>query len=76
MLQPDPLVRILITLCDGTRDRAALIEGLAEAVNKGELHLQEQGWPVQDPKRVRSLLEKIYDGSLEKLHLIGLLAGE
>ena len=76
MLQPDPLVRILITLCDGTRDRAALIEGLAEAVNKGELHVQEQGWPVQEPKRVRSLLEKICDGSLEKLHRIGLLAGE
>ena len=76
MLQPDPLVRILIAMCDGTRDRTALIEGLAEAVNKGELHLQEHGWPVQEPKRVRSLLEKIYDGSLEKLRRIGLLAGE
>ena len=76
MLQPDPLVRILITLCDGTRDRTALIEGLAEAVNKGELHLQEHGWPVHDSKRVSSLLEKIYDGSLEKLQRIGLLAGD
>jgi len=73
MLQPDPLVRILITLCDGTRDRAALIEDLAGAVNQGELQLQEHGWPVQDPGRVRTLIGKIFDGSLEKLHRIGLL---
>ena len=76
MLQPDTFVEKLIILCDGTRDREALIEALAEAVDKGELHLHEHGWPVHDQNRVRSLLEKIYDGSLEKLRRIGLLAGE
>jgi len=75
MLQPDPFVEKLIILCDGTRDREALIEALAEAVDKGEIHLQEHGWPVHDPKRVRTLTEKICDGSLEKLRRIGLLVG-
>lgn len=73
MLQPDPFVRKLIALCDGTRDRAALIEDLAGAVNQGELQLQEHGWPVQDPGRVRFLIDKIYDRSLGKLRRIGLL---
>lgn len=73
MLQPDPFLRELITLCDGTRDRAALVEGIAEAVERGKLQLQEHGWPVQDPQRVRSLLDQILDGSLEKLRRIGLL---
>lgn len=73
MLQPDPFVGKLITLCDGTRDRAAIIDALTEAMKNGEFQFQEHNQPVQDPERARFLIDKIYDGSLGKLRRIGLL---
>lgn len=73
MHEPDPLVGKLIPLCDGTRDRAALVEALTEAVGNGELRIQEHGRAVEDPERARALMEKIYDGSVEKLRRIGIV---
>ena len=73
MLQPDPFAAKLITVCDGTRDRAAIIDALTEAMKNGELQFQEHGQPIQDPERARSIIDKILDGSVEKLRRIGLL---
>ena len=43
----DPLGRMLIRLCDGTRDRPALVDALVGSVG-GELLLTVQGEPVTD----------------------------
>jgi hypothetical protein len=73
MHEPDPFLGKLIPLCDGTRDRAALVEAITEAAMNGELRLQEHGRPIADRERARLLLEKIYDGSVEKLRRIGIV---
>jgi hypothetical protein len=73
MHQPDPFVKKLIPLCDGTRDRAAIVEAITEAAMNGELRLQEHGHQIADRERARLLLETIYDGSVEKLRNIGIL---
>ena len=73
MHQPDPFVKKLIPLCDGTRDRAAIVEAITEAAMNGELRLQEHGHQIAERERARLLLETIYDGSVEKLRHIGIL---
>jgi methyltransferase-like protein/ubiquinone/menaquinone biosynthesis C-methylase UbiE len=73
MLTADPFVSKFITLCDGTRDRDALIEAMVEAHNKKEYQLNENNQPVTDPERARFIIERLYDGSLQNLENLGLL---
>jgi hypothetical protein len=64
----DPLGRLLVRLCDGTRDRAALVDALVAGVGT-ELALTISGEPVTDGERVREQLAAGLDENL------GILAG-
>lgn len=74
MLAPDPFVTKFITMCDGTRDRTAIIDAMTEAVAKKEFQLNENNQAVTDPERARFIIDKLYDGSLQRLRQLGLLA--
>jgi methyltransferase-like protein/ubiquinone/menaquinone biosynthesis C-methylase UbiE len=73
MLNTDPFVGKFISLCDGTRDRTALIDAMAEALGNKEFQLNENNQPVEDPERARFIIEKLYDGSVNNLRQLGLL---
>ena len=66
----DPLGRVLIRLCDGTRDRGALADALVAAVG-GELQLTMDGHPVTDGERVRG---QIAGGLEQNLQILARLA--
>jgi methyltransferase-like protein/SAM-dependent methyltransferase len=71
MLNADPFVAKLVTLCDGTRDRAAIIQALVEAVGKNEFTLQENNQPIADPERLKLVVESLYDGAVNNLGALG-----
>jgi methyltransferase-like protein/2-polyprenyl-3-methyl-5-hydroxy-6-metoxy-1,4-benzoquinol methylase len=73
MLNTDPFVGKFISLCDGTRDRTALIDAMTEAVNNKEFQLNENNQLVEDPERARFIIEKLYDGSVNNLRQLGIL---
>ena len=64
----DPLGRFLVRLCDGTRDRAALVDALVAGVGT-ELALTVAGTPVTDGELVRNQLAQGLETNL------GVLAG-
>ena len=70
----DPLGRLLVRLCDGTRDRAALADALVAAVG-GELQLTIDGEPVTDGERVRGQLEAGLERNLQILARLAMLRG-
>jgi methyltransferase-like protein/SAM-dependent methyltransferase len=65
----------LLTLLDGTRDRAALVDGCAAAVGAGRLRLDRDGQEVSDEADVRSTLAGIIDRPLTALAKQALLIG-
>jgi methyltransferase-like protein len=73
MLNADPFVSKFITLCDGTRDRESLIKGMLEALENKEYQLNENNQPVTDSERARFIIERLYEGSLQNLEVLGLL---
>ena len=73
MLAADPFVTKFITVCDGTRDRTAIIEAMSEAVSNKEFQLNENNQPITDPERARFIIDQLYDGSLQNLRQLGLL---
>jgi methyltransferase-like protein/trans-aconitate methyltransferase len=69
--------RQVAKLLDGTRDRAAVIETLAQLVADKTLVVHEKGKQVADPDQVRMILGKVLEDALPSLarkHL--LLPGE
>jgi len=68
----DPLGRLLIRLCDGTRDRAALVDALVAAVGD-ELMLTMEGRPVTDGETVRGQLAGGLEPNLEILAGLAML---
>ena len=66
----DHLGRVLIRLCDGTRDRPALVDALVASVG-GDLRLTMQGVPVTDGEQVRG---QIADGLEPNLEILAKLA--
>jgi len=70
----DPLGRLLIRLCDGTRDRQALVDALVASVG-GELRLTIDGEPVSDGERVRAQLAAGLERNLEILAKLAMLKG-
>jgi hypothetical protein len=70
----DPLGRLLVRLCDGTRDRAALVEALVAAVGS-DLRLTIDGEPVTDGETVRAGLAAGLERNLEILARLALLRG-
>ena len=68
----DPLGRLLIRLCDGTRDRAALVDALVAGVGS-ELMLTMEGRPVTDGESVRGQLAGGLEPNLEILARLAML---
>ena len=72
MLKADQFVAKLVTLCDGSRDREAIVSGLIEAVEKKEFVLNENNQPITDPARLKTVVEGLYDGAVQNLSNLGL----
>jgi SAM-dependent methyltransferase len=68
----DPLGRTLVALCDGTRDRAGLVDGLVAAVGR-ELKLTISGVPLTDGESVRAQLAAGLEQNLEILARLAML---
>ena len=68
----DPLGRLLIRLCDGTRDRTALVDALVAGVGS-ELLLTMEGKPVTDGETVRGQLAGGLEPNLEILARLAML---
>jgi SAM-dependent methyltransferase len=68
----DPLGRFLIRVCDGTRDRAALVDALVAAVG-AELSLTVDGVPLRDGEAVRAQLAAGLEPNLEILARLAML---
>jgi methyltransferase-like protein/SAM-dependent methyltransferase len=69
------LERCLLSLLDGTRDRAALVEECVAAVNAGRLRLDRDGREVTDATDVKTTLAAIIDQPLTALAKQALLIG-
>jgi SAM-dependent methyltransferase len=72
----DDVDRFLLPLLDGTRDRPALIDALAERVALGDVQLHHEGRPVRDPSLARTLLADPIERSLHKIAGEALLMGD
>lgn len=72
-LQLDPFNRQFLMLLDGTRDRDALVEGLAEAVRTGALEVKHNGQPLTDPASVTKVLYEAVNENLPKIARLALL---
>jgi hypothetical protein len=69
----DPFGRRLVALCDGARDRAALLDGLVAAVGR-EVTVTSAGAPVTDGERLRPQIAAGLEHNLALLAGLGLLA--
>jgi len=69
----DSLGRSLIRLCDGTRDRSALLEGLFEAVREGRAEVMRDGVPLSDSAAIKESLSQGLEQNLRNLVWLGLL---
>jgi methyltransferase-like protein len=69
------LDRAVLARLDGTRDRPALVEDLTAAVLRGELGLQAEGKPLEDPQTIRATLAAELEASLVRLAQSMLLVG-
>jgi cyclopropane fatty-acyl-phospholipid synthase-like methyltransferase len=67
------LERLLLERLDGRHDRAALLEGLMDAVAQGECEMQHQGQPLRDRAKVREVLGESLEPSLRRLAYNALL---
>lgn len=73
LLGANPYVAKLIALCDGTRDRDAIIAGLMVAMENKEFQLQKNNQPITDPERAKFVIEQLYDGTIQNLTNLGIL---
>lgn len=67
------LDRLVLSLLDGTRDRRELCRDIVERISQGQLALEHQGKPVQDPELIAQVVEAALPGSLDKLAAMLLL---
>ena len=68
----DPFGRFLVGLCDGTRERPALVDGLVAAVGR-ELTLTSGGTAVADGELLRPQIAAGLEHNLALLARLGLL---
>ena len=72
----DGFERLVLHLCDGERDRAALLEKLIEMAGEGAFTVQsDDGQPMQDPEQVRAFLGRVLETALRWLGANALLVG-
>jgi methyltransferase-like protein/2-polyprenyl-3-methyl-5-hydroxy-6-metoxy-1,4-benzoquinol methylase len=57
----------MIPLVDGTRDKAALVEGMVALVKEGVLSLKREGKPVEDSEFIQTTMEKVVENGLTYL---------
>jgi methyltransferase-like protein len=69
----EPVGRRLILLLDGSRDRDQLRRDLVDAVEAGTVPLEFHGEPVSDPRRIREMIDRDLEVSLNSLGRLGLL---
>ncbi len=71
----DGFTAAIITLMDGTRDRAQVLDSLVEAAVSGSARLEVDGRPVIDPQEARSLLADRVDEGLRAMVENALVVG-
>jgi methyltransferase-like protein/ubiquinone/menaquinone biosynthesis C-methylase UbiE len=69
------LSRHVLRYLDGSRDRAALLDALAELAARDILVVQHQGQPVKEVEKARAFLGESLDQSLRELARHALLVG-
>jgi methyltransferase-like protein/SAM-dependent methyltransferase len=67
--------RYVLRYLDGTRDRAAVVDALAEAVTSGRVELRHDGQPPHNAEEVRALVGAALGPSLCRLASSALLIG-
>ena len=70
-----PLAAKLVTLLDGTRDRAAILKALSPLIERREVVLQQAGQPVDNLSTARRILAEELPAQLARLARLGLLMG-
>jgi methyltransferase-like protein len=76
MINADQFVGKLLTLCDGMRDREAVIQAMAESLDKKEFILNENDKPITDSNRARKVIEALYPGVISNLTQAGIILTE
>lgn len=71
--QVSDLQRQLLRRLDGTCDREMLVESLIAQVQGGSIMIHENGVAIKDPDRLRPMLRKIVDDTLQQMAKTGLL---
>jgi methyltransferase-like protein len=67
--------RLVLRHLDGTRDRAALRDVLADLVARGAFSIEHDHQPVQDAEKVRAILDEWLEVSLQRLARGAFLVG-
>ena len=55
----------MIPLVDGTRDKAAIVDGMVALAEDGTLALRKDGKPVDDPGLIRKTMETVVENGLK-----------
>lgn len=71
----DETTRLIVTLLDGTRDRAAVTDVLVEMLDDGRLSLSLDDTPVDDPEAARTTLSDLVQQTIAHLGELALLVG-
>jgi hypothetical protein len=71
----DDFDALLVTLLDGTRGWAALVETRARSVSDRTLQIHEGGRPARDPAKVRAVLAAALEPRRRQLARHALLVG-
>lgn len=74
MVDLGDLDRLVLSLLDGTRDRRELCRAIVERIAQGQLSLEHQGKPIDDPELIEQVVEASLPTSLDKLAGLMLLA--
>jgi methyltransferase-like protein len=69
----DPVNQLLLSLMDGTRSRAGLLDSLRAFLAEGALVVKHDGEPITDPQQTEAALADRLDASLSTMAQQGLL---
>jgi SAM-dependent methyltransferase len=67
---------LVLRLLDGTRDRTAIVSGLADWVADGTFEVRKGDRPLDDPALVRSVLDEALEPALRRLAGQALIVGD
>lgn len=73
VVELDNFGRHIVALLDGNRDRASLVDGLLARVQQGRLTVREDDEPIDDPARLRLILDDALIQVLPRIARLGLL---